>query len=76
MLSSPKVLQHATTNAAIMLGDLKLGRIAAGCYADVLVLDVDPLVDVQVLDYPEDHLFAIIQGGRIVTSRLEELQVE
>ncbi len=59
-----------------MLGDLKLGRIAAGCYADVLVLDVDPLVDVQVLDYPEDHLFAIIQGGRIVTSRLEELQVE
>ncbi|KAI0767080.1 hypothetical protein C8Q74DRAFT_1426044 [Fomes fomentarius] len=76
VLSSPKILQHATTNAAIMLGDPKLGRIAAGCYADVLVLDVNPLVDVQVLDYPEDHLLAIIQGGRIVTSRLEGLQVE
>ena len=59
---------------AIMLGDPKLGRIAKGCYGDVLILDADPLEDVTVLDYPEDHLFAVIQGGRVVSSRLAELK--
>ncbi|KAI0653519.1 hypothetical protein C8Q70DRAFT_1035305 [Cubamyces menziesii] len=76
VLSSPKVLQHATTNAARMLGDSKLGRIAVGCYADLLILDANPLVDVTVLDYPEKHLFAVIQGGRVVSSRLYGLPEE
>ncbi|RPD57732.1 hypothetical protein L226DRAFT_554267 [Lentinus tigrinus ALCF2SS1-7] len=70
VLPSARVLKHATTNAAIMLGDPKLGKIAAGCYADLLVLDASPLDDVTVLDYPEDHLFAVIQGGHVVCSRL------
>ncbi|KAI0368977.1 hypothetical protein BV20DRAFT_1081862 [Pilatotrama ljubarskyi] len=76
ILPSHKVLQHATTNAALMLGDPKLGRIAQGCYADILVLDANPLEDVTVLDYPEKHLFAVIQGGRAVRSRLEGLPAE
>ena len=59
-----------------MLGDSRLGKIAAGSYADLLVLDADPLEDVKVLDYPEDHLFAVIQGGRVISSRLETLPVE
>ncbi|KAI0628969.1 hypothetical protein C8Q77DRAFT_325914 [Trametes polyzona] len=76
VLSSPKVLQHATTNAARMLGDPKLGRITKGAYADLLVLDANPLDDVTVLDYPEKHLFAVIQGGRVVSSRLDGLLAE
>ncbi|KAH9855976.1 hypothetical protein C2E23DRAFT_812849 [Lenzites betulinus] len=76
VLSSPKVLRHATTNAAMMLGDSKLGRIAEGCYADMLVLDANPLEDVTVLDYPEKHLYAVIQGGRVVSSRLDGLGAE
>ena len=59
-----------------MLGDPKLGKIAPGCYADMLVLDANPLEDVTVLDYPEDHLFAVIQGGRAVSSRLGGLVPE
>ena len=59
-----------------MLGDPKLGKIASGCYADMLVLDASPLDDVTVLDYPEDHLFAVIQGGRVVSSRLGGLVPE
>ena len=59
-----------------MLGDSKLGRIAVGCYADLLILDANPLVDVTVLDYPEKHLFAVIQGGRVVSSRLYGLPEE
>ncbi|KAI0696682.1 hypothetical protein C8T65DRAFT_583252 [Cerioporus squamosus] len=76
VIPSARVLKHATTNAAIMLGDPKLGKIAPGCYADVLVLDANPLDDVTVLDYPEDHLFAVIQGGRVASSRLEDLKAE
>ncbi|KAL1941483.1 hypothetical protein VTO73DRAFT_7300 [Trametes versicolor] len=76
VLSSRKVLQHATTNAARMLGDAKLGRIAVGCYADLLVLDADPLDDITVLDYPEKHLFAVIQCGRVVSSRIDGFPVE
>ena len=56
-----------------MLGDVKLGKIAPGCYGDALVLNKNPLDDVTVLAYPEDHLFAVIQIGRVVTSRLEGL---
>ncbi|KAI0333010.1 hypothetical protein GY45DRAFT_1359935 [Cubamyces sp. BRFM 1775] len=76
ILASPKILQHATTNAARMLGDSKLGSIAEGCYADLLVLDANPLEDVTVLDYPEKHLYAVIQGGRVVSSRLDGLSQE
>lgn len=70
--ASPADLEYA----ARMLGDAKLGRIAVGCYADLLVLDADPSDDVTVLDYPEKHLFAIIQGGRVVSSRIDGLPVQ
>ncbi|OJT05457.1 hypothetical protein TRAPUB_3727 [Trametes pubescens] len=72
----PSVGQADPRFAARMLGDAKLGRIAVGCYADLLVLDADPLEDVTVLDYPEKHLFAVIQGGRVISSRIDALPVE
>ncbi|EJF57550.1 hypothetical protein DICSQDRAFT_111629 [Dichomitus squalens LYAD-421 SS1] len=76
VLPAAKVLQHATTNAATMLGDPKLGRITAGNYADLLVLDANPLEDVRVLDRPENHLFAVVQGGHVVSSRVDGLPAE
>ncbi|KAI0724693.1 hypothetical protein C8Q72DRAFT_786828 [Fomitopsis betulina] len=75
-LPSNKVLQHATSNAAKLLRDPKLGTISPGSYADMLVLDADPLVDVRVLDYPEDHLFAVIRGGVVYSSRVVGLPVQ
>lgn len=60
--------------AATMLGDPRLGKIAAGCYADLVVLDANPLEDVAVLDFPEDHLYAVIKEGQVVSSRLDGLQ--
>lgn len=42
----------------------------------MLVLDADPLVDVRVLDYPEDHLFAVIRGGVVYSSRVVGLPVQ
>lgn len=59
-----------------MLGDPKLGRIVPGSYGDLLVLDANPLDDVTVLDYPEDHLLAVIQEGRVVSSRADGLAAD
>lgn len=65
-----------TVSTAKLLRDPKLGTISPGSYADILVLDANPLVDVRVLDYPEDHLFAVIKGGVVYSSRVEGLPVQ
>jgi len=75
ILSSPAILRHATTNCAKMLGkEGLLGEIKPGAYADLLVLDANPLEDITVLDRPEDHLLAVIKEGRVAVSSLPELK--
>ncbi len=59
-----------------MLGDPKLGRIAPGSHGDLLVLNGIPLDEMTVLDYAEDHLFAIIQGGCVVSGRVDGLDAD
>jgi len=73
VLPSPTILQHATCNAARMLKNPKLGQISPDAYADLIILDANPLEDVTILDYPENHLFAVIKGGVVVSSRVEGL---
>jgi imidazolonepropionase-like amidohydrolase len=59
-----------------MLGKSSLiGTISAGAYADLLVLNANPLEDVTVLDRPEDHLLVVMKQGRIISSRVEGLAV-
>jgi imidazolonepropionase-like amidohydrolase len=53
-----------------------IGTISADAYADLLILDANPLEDITVLDRPEDHLMAVMKGGRVVTSRVEGLGVD
>ncbi|KAJ3869488.1 Xaa--Pro dipeptidase [Lentinula novae-zelandiae] len=76
VLASPDILRHATTNAAKMLDRTSLlGTISPGAYADLLILNANPLEDVTVLDRPENHLMAVIKGGRVVvTSGAKELE--
>lgn len=62
--------------AAQLLRDPKLGTISAGSYADILILDANPLANVRILDYPEDHLLAVIKGGVVYSSRVDGLSVE
>lgn len=66
---------QAWTLLATMLQNPRIGRVNAGCYADLLVLDADPLKDVTILDRPEKHLFAVIKGGRIISSKVDGLPV-
>jgi imidazolonepropionase-like amidohydrolase len=70
VLPSPDILRHATTNAAKMLNRSSLlGTISPGAYADLLILNANPLVDVTILDRPENHLLAVIKQGRVVSAK-------
>lgn len=74
VLPSPAILKHATTNAAKMLRMTGLlGCIAPGSFADILILDANPLENIRVLDRPEIHLLAVVKEGRVVCSRVDGL---
>jgi enamidase len=62
-LSTSAVLTAATRNAAEALGIMdKVGTIAEGKLADLVILDGNPLQDLQVLQRP----VAVLRGGRLV----------
>ncbi len=62
-----QVLRSATTTAARLLGqEGRLGVVAEGAHADLLVLDANPLEDVTVLGDAEAAIHAVFKGGRAV----------
>ena len=63
-------LRAATSmNAEIMQLKGELGCVRKGALADLLVLDGDPLADINVLTRPQAHLERIIKGGITVYQR-------
>ncbi len=69
--SPPDVIRSATTvNAALLGRSGELGVIAPGAYADLLVVDGDPLADIGVLAGQGEHLDLIVRAGEVVVSRL------
>ncbi|KAK0362947.1 hypothetical protein LTR91_002908 [Friedmanniomyces endolithicus] len=76
-LSALKILQSATANAALRLRqEDKLGRLKEGYAADMIVLNANPLEDIEVLDRPQKHLLAVIKEGRVLESRWSRLPVD
>lgn len=76
-LSSLPILQSATINGAKLLGmEDKIGQIAKGYIADLLILDENPLEDITVLSKFKDHSHAILKDGRVVFSKLDGLTVD
>jgi len=64
------VLRSATTVAAELLGLVgDVGVVEAGAWADLLLVDGDPLEDVGVLADPAQHLRCVIQGGRVAVDQ-------
>ena len=49
----------------------RLGEITAGAWADVLVIDGDPLADLGLLGDPEANLAVIVKDGVIVKNSLQ-----
>ncbi|OQO10222.1 hypothetical protein B0A48_04579 [Cryoendolithus antarcticus] len=75
--SSLQILQAATVNAVRRLRqENSLGRIKEGFLADLLILDQNPLDDIEVLARPEKCLLAVIKDGRVLTSRWRKIPAE
>jgi len=71
VLSPIEVIRAATlTNAELLQMSGKLGVIAPGAYADLLVVDGDPLRDLGLLQGQGEHLRVIMKGGRIFKNEL------
>jgi len=58
------------TNAALLMQQGKLGTIAVGACADLLIVDGDPLTDVRVMLDPKKNLKFIMKDGIIYKNDL------
>jgi imidazolonepropionase-like amidohydrolase len=66
-----EVIQAATTVAArVLRREGKLGVIAPGAFADLLLVDGNPLGDLGLLQNQGAHLAAVMKGGRFHEHRL------
>jgi imidazolonepropionase-like amidohydrolase len=71
VLPAIEVIRSATINAAkVVRHEGKLGVVKAGAYADLIVVDWDPLKDLSVLTGQGRHMPAIMKGGRFVKDEL------
>jgi len=62
-----EILRSATLTAAELMGmEGQVGVIAPGAFADLLVLNQNPLDDVTVLSTPETSIALILKGGEVV----------
>ena len=71
VFSPLELLRQATSvNAELMMQQGKIGCIAPGAHADLLVVDGDPLKDIALLAENGTHLRMIVRGGEIVKDEL------
>jgi imidazolonepropionase-like amidohydrolase len=72
VLSPAEAIASATLVGAEVLGMTgKLGRLAPGAFADVLVVDGNPLKSVDCLLGQGEHIPLVMKGGRICFNELE-----
>jgi imidazolonepropionase-like amidohydrolase len=69
-MSPMQALVSATSRAAECIGRGDVGLLAPGRYADVLVVDGDPLADIRILEQ-RARLKLVMQGGRAHTNTLK-----
>ena len=66
-----ELLRQATSvNAELMMQQGRLGCIAPGAHADLLVVDGDPLEDISLLAADGKHVSMIVRGGEVVKDEL------
>lgn len=67
----PEVIRSATTTAAEVLNmQGKLGRLQVGAFADVLIVDGNPMRDVNCLLGQGDHIPLVMKEGKIFVNRI------
>jgi imidazolonepropionase-like amidohydrolase len=66
-----ELLRQATSvNAEMMMMEGKIGCVAAGAFADLIVVDGDPLKDIGLLAADGKKLTTIVRGGEVVKNSL------
>lgn len=67
-----EVIRTATVNAAKLLRmEGQIGVVAPDAFADLIVVDGDPLADLSLLTHQGRHLAAIMQNGSFVKNELQ-----
>lgn len=67
VLPTHDVIASATSLAAKLLGmEGKIGTLAVGAHADLLVINGNPLADISLLTRQGQHMPIILKGGRFV----------
>jgi imidazolonepropionase-like amidohydrolase len=70
-MSPLEIIRSATiVNARLLQREGKLGVIAPGALADLLVIEGDPLKDLHLLQNTGAHLQVIMKGGKFHKNRL------
>jgi imidazolonepropionase-like amidohydrolase len=65
------IVRAATTvGAEVVRMQGQVGVIAPGAFADLLIVDGNPLEDIGVLANPEEHLLMVMKAGQIYRDRL------
>jgi imidazolonepropionase-like amidohydrolase len=67
--SAVDILRSATSVNAEILMEPLLGRIQPGCRADILIVDGDPIANIEVLAQDGRGLIAIMKAGEFVKRR-------
>jgi imidazolonepropionase-like amidohydrolase len=71
VLTPHEVIISATAIGAEIIGmEGRLGMVAPGAIADLLVVNGDPLADLGVLDHQGRHIDAIMKAGAFAKNRL------
>jgi len=66
VLPAAEIIASTTTIAARLIGwEGRLGIVAPGALADLIVVDGNPLDDVSILAHPDRNIPLVMQGGRI-----------
>lgn len=73
VFSPLEILRQATSiSAEILMKEDELGCIRPGAYADLIVVDGDPLTDVSLLAADGTKLALIMRGGEIIKHQLPQ----
>ncbi|AHK04807.1 hypothetical protein At15955_47080 (plasmid) [Agrobacterium tumefaciens] len=71
VLSPHEIIRSASRVAAkLCMMENQIGVIAEGAYADFIVVDGDPLEDIDLLSRPDESLAMIIRGGQFYKNTL------
>ncbi|KAG0673790.1 hypothetical protein C6P40_004403 [Pichia californica] len=75
VLTAHEILKSATTTpASILKVDDVIGQIAKGFYADILILNSNPLEDITILDQPDNHLLSVLKNGLVYHTKWDVLK--